>query len=42
LRTNTVEQSVDNPFMAVAAPYLAWLASSCSFFNQLPTSKTGA
>jgi hypothetical protein len=42
LRTNTVEQSVDNPFMAGATPYPAWLAKGCSFFDQIGLRKTGA
>ncbi|CAI8972732.1 hypothetical protein EMIT0196MI5_60273 [Pseudomonas sp. IT-196MI5] len=42
LRTITVEQSVDNPFMAVSAPCTAWLVVGCSFFEQKPTSKIGA
>jgi hypothetical protein len=37
-----VEQSVDNPFMAGAAAYPAWLAGECSFFDQETTRKTGA
>jgi len=33
---------VDNPFMAGAAPYPAWLAKGCSFFDQIGLRKTGA
>jgi hypothetical protein len=33
-RTNTVEQSVDNPFMIAAAPWPVWLIVNCSFFDQ--------
>jgi hypothetical protein len=42
LHTNTVEQSVDNPFMAVSAPCTVWLVVDCSFFEQKRTSKIGA
>jgi hypothetical protein len=34
LRTNTVEQSVDNQFITVAAPHPAWAGCGCSFFDQ--------
>jgi hypothetical protein len=37
-----VEQSVDNPFMALSTPDQAWLAANCSFFNQIATGKFGA
>jgi len=33
---------VDNPFMAGAAAYPAWLAVQCSFFDQDPARKIGA
>jgi isopentenyl diphosphate isomerase/L-lactate dehydrogenase-like FMN-dependent dehydrogenase len=42
LRTNTVEQSVDNPFMAVSTPCTVWRVVGCSFFEQNRTSKIGA
>ncbi|MGH8346920.1 MAG: hypothetical protein ACRES5_10200, partial [Pseudomonas sp.] len=42
LHTNTVEQSVDNPFMAFAAPRPTWLVVDCSFFNQIRTGKIRA
>ncbi|ANI58241.1 hypothetical protein PGR6_06680 [Pseudomonas sp. GR 6-02] len=37
-----MEQAVDNPFMAGAAPCLTMPAAYCSFFDQLITRKTGA
>jgi hypothetical protein len=42
LRTITVEQPVDKPFMTAAAAGSVWLPGSCSFFNQLQAGKTGA
>jgi hypothetical protein len=42
LRTNTVEQSVDNPFMAVSTPCTVWLVVDCSFFEQKPASEIRA
>jgi hypothetical protein len=42
LRTITVEQPVDNPFMTGAVAGSACFATVCSFFDQLAVGKTGA